>query len=58
MFKRIKRAALPVGVLLASIGVLVLINATKPEPDVAATPPRPLSVYTEPAQVEIGRAHV
>jgi RND family efflux transporter MFP subunit len=51
MLKRIKRAALPIGVLLASIGVLVLINATKPEPDVAATPPRPLSVYTETAQV-------
>lgn len=50
MFKRMKKAALPAGVLLGSIGILVLINATKPEPDVAATPPRPLSVYTALAQ--------
>ncbi len=58
MFKRMKKAALPAGVLLASIGVLVLINATKPQPDVAATPPRPLSVYTALAQAGASQLRV
>lgn len=49
MFTRIKKAALPLSVLAVGIGVVVLLNATKPNPESATQPPRPLSVHVEPA---------
>lgn len=49
MFTRIKKAVLPLVILLVGVGVMFALNATKPTPEVATEPPRPLSVYTERA---------
>ena len=49
MLKRLKRAAIPLGVLGAGIGAVVLLTLTKPTPDTASEPPRALKVYVEPA---------
>ena len=40
MLGRLKKALLPLAVLAAGIGVVVVLNATKPPPEVAAEPPR------------------
>ena len=50
MLGRLKKALLPLAVLAAGIGVVVVLNATKPPPEVAAEPPKAINVYTELAQ--------
>ena len=49
MLKRLKRAAIPLGVLSAGIGAVVLLTLTKPTPDTASEPPRALKVYVASA---------
>lgn len=51
MFARVKKAVVPLAVLATGIGVVVLLNATKPEPEVAAEPPRAINVYTQLAEL-------
>ena len=50
MLGRLKKALVPLAVLAAGIGVVVVLNATKPPPEVAAEPPKAINVYTELAQ--------
>ena len=50
MLGRLKKALLPLAVLAVGIGVVVVLNATKPPPEVAAEPPKAINVYTELAQ--------
>lgn len=51
MTSRVKKALIPLLVLLGGIGIVVLLNATKPKPDVAVEAPRPIRVHTQAAVV-------
>ena len=51
MLSRVKRALVPLLVLLLGIGVVVILNATKPKPDIAIEAPRPIRVHTQIAAV-------
>ena len=50
MLARLKKALLPLGVLSLGAVAAVLLNATKPTPEVTSETPRPLSVHTTPAE--------
>lgn len=50
MFKRVKRAAIPLAVLGVGVGAVVVLALTKPTPEAANEPPRALKVYVAPAE--------
>lgn len=50
MWGRVKKAVLPLGVLAVGVGVVAILNATKPQPEAAAEPPRAINVYTYRAE--------
>lgn len=47
MFSRAKKVLIPLLVLLGGIGVVAILNATKPKPDIAIEAPRPIRVHTQ-----------
>lgn len=49
MFARFKQGILPFAVLLVGVGVLAVLNATKPQPEVNEETPRAMRVYVEPS---------
>ena len=51
MMSRVKKVLIPLLVLLGGIGIVALLNATKPKPDVAMEAPRPIRVHTQAAVV-------
>lgn len=50
MFTRVKKAAVPLLVLSGGIGAFMVLNAAKPVPETVNEPPRPISVFVEPAE--------
>ena len=51
MLTRLKRALVPFAIFASGIGIFVLLQATKPEPESSVEIPRPTRVYTETATV-------
>lgn len=51
MLAWLKKAVLPLAVLVAGAVILAVLNATKPEPEVSSEPPRPLRVYAHVAEM-------
>ena len=51
MRSRVKRILVPLLVLLVGVAVVVILNATKPKPDIAIEAPRPIRVNTQVAAV-------
>jgi RND family efflux transporter MFP subunit len=44
------KIAAPLAIVFAGVGAFVLLDIAKPEPEKKTEPPRPLSVYVEPAE--------
>lgn len=44
------KIAAPLAIVFAGVGAFVLLDLAKPEPEKKTEPPRPLSVYVEPAE--------
>ncbi|MFN3235714.1 MAG: hypothetical protein ACE37D_01515, partial [Pseudomonadales bacterium] len=44
------KIAAPLAIVFAGVGAFILLDLAKPEPEKKTEPPRPLSVYVEPAE--------
>jgi RND family efflux transporter MFP subunit len=51
MRSRVKRVLVPLLVLLSGVTIVVLLDATKPKPDIAIEAPRPIRVHIQAAAV-------